>query len=61
MEVTFFLEEEALLLLAPNADRNENGILGAFDANRNRIHEVATKAYGGRKTHSYVLAAKDFS
>jgi hypothetical protein len=40
----------------------EKGFLQAFDAERNRIHEVADKVYvrGGKRTFSYILAAKDF-
>jgi len=60
MEVAFFLDEEALFRLSPGTQSNEAAILEAFDANRNRIIEVAKRVYSGRRTHSYILAMKDF-
>jgi hypothetical protein len=40
----------------------ETGFLKAFDAARNRIHEVADEVYvrGGKGSCAYVLAADDF-
>lgn len=60
MEVTFFLEDEALFHLAPDTGSTEEAILGAFDAHRNRILDVARKAYTGRRTHSFILSADNF-
>jgi len=62
IEVSFFVEADALKRLCPEMSGAETGFLQAFDAERKRIHEVANKVYvrGGRGTYSYILAAKDF-
>jgi hypothetical protein len=62
IEVSFFVETDALKRLCPEMGSAEKGFLQAFDAERNRIHEVADKVYvrGGKRTFSYILAAKDF-
>jgi hypothetical protein len=59
-EVTFFLEEEALFRIAPGTPATEAGILQAFDAHRDRILAIATKAFSREKASVYVLMAKDF-
>jgi hypothetical protein len=61
MEVAFFLEEDALFRLSPQTKADEAGILDAFDANRNRIIEIARKAYAGKRGDFFVLGAADFS
>lgn len=61
MEVSFFLEEDALFLMAPGTAGDEKAILQAFDANRARIMEAARKAYTGRLTHSFILGADSFN
>ena len=62
IEVSFFVEADALKRLCPDMSSAETGFLQAFDATRKRIHEVANKVYvrGGKGTYSYILAAKDF-
>jgi hypothetical protein len=60
MEVAFFLEQDALFRLSPDAGSDETAILQAFDANRVRIMDAARKAYTGRRTHSFILGADDF-
>lgn len=64
IEVSFFVEADALILLSPGIESNETGFLKAFDSALNRIHEAANKLYvkGGKaKGHyDYILAANDF-
>jgi hypothetical protein len=69
VEILFFVEAEALLKLVPGksaagAGDVEDGLLTAFDATRDRIHQVAGKVYArGRKdtnAYTYILAAQDF-
>lgn len=64
IEVSFFLEVEALRRLRPQLDAAEKGILQTFDETRDRIHEVADKLYvhggQGRRDYAYVLSAADF-
>ena len=62
IEVSFFVEADALKRLCPDMTGAETGFLKAFDAVRNRIQEVADKVYArGRKgSYSYSLAAEDF-
>lgn len=64
IEISFFVEANALRKLCPEMSNLEGGLLAAFDAVRKRIHEVANEVYvrggGGKGTYAYVLAAKDF-
>ena len=62
IEVSFFVEADALKRLCPEMDGAETGFLNAFDAARNLIHEVANKAYvgGSKGTYGYTLSADDF-
>jgi len=62
IEVSFFVEADALKRLCPEMSGAETGFLQAFDAARKRIHEVANKVYvrSGKGTYSYILAATDF-
>ena len=62
IEISFFVEADALKRLCPEMSSAETGFLKAFDAVRNRIHEVADKVYvrGGKGSYAYVLAAEDF-
>ncbi len=41
MEVSFFVTETALKGLQPNMPVDEDGMLGAFDSNRDRIYAAA--------------------
>ena len=61
LEVTFLLDQDALLKLAPATGAAESAILAAFDKARERILEVAGRIYTPRQRRSfYVLSAADF-
>ena len=62
IEITFYVETDALKRLCPEMSSAESGFLQAFDTARQRIHEVADKVYGKRSKNSsaYVLVAEDF-
>ncbi|MGB5202124.1 MAG: DUF1488 domain-containing protein [Sedimenticolaceae bacterium] len=64
IEVSFFVEVEALRRLRPELDTAEKGFLKTFDEARDRIHEVADKLYArggqGKGDYAYVLSAVDF-
>jgi hypothetical protein len=61
LEISFFLEEDALKKLCPDMNCAEAGFLDAFDAATTSIHEAADKVYvrSGRRSHAYCLAATD--
>ena len=62
IEISFFVELDALKRLCPEMNSVETGFLKAFDSARTRIHEVAEKIYGNgtKRSVAYVLAEKDF-
>jgi hypothetical protein len=62
IEVSFFVEVDALKKLCPEMGNAEAEFLEAFDAARKRIHAVAEEVYArGRKgSYAYILAAADF-
>jgi hypothetical protein len=62
IEVSFFVEADALKQLCPEMSGAETGVLKVFDAALNRIHEIADKVYerAGKGTYAYSLAAEDF-
>ncbi len=62
IEIAFFVEADALRKLCPQMSDVEAGFLMAFDAERTRIYEVATKVYrrGSNGSYAYTLAADDF-
>lgn len=60
MEVPFFIEDEAIARIDATAQPDEAGRLLAFDEHRERIIEVAGRAYAKGRRGSYVLAAADF-
>ena len=61
METSFFITAAALQQLAPGTLRREKALLAAFDSNRARIFEVATRIYGhGSLGISYDLTPADF-
>jgi hypothetical protein len=62
IEISFFVEAGALKRLCPEMTGAETGCLQAFDAARNRIHEVAENVYvrGRKGSYAYVLVAEDF-
>ena len=59
MEAAFFVSEEALRRLQPDIS-GENGLLSAFDANRQLIYATATKVYARGPKGSYDLLSGDF-
>jgi hypothetical protein len=59
MEVSFFLDESALIDLA-GAPSSEASLLESFDQNRERILRTARKVYERRRKGSYDLFASDF-
>ena len=59
MEWSFFASEEALKRLQPEMERDEAGLLLAFDANRAAIYAAAIKAYKRERKGSYELLATD--
>ena len=60
IEVSFFINEDALTNLEPEADLNEAGFLAAFDAHRSSIVAVAARKYVRNSKHSYELIGADF-
>ena len=45
MEASFFVTEDALNRIQPGIRFDESGLLGAFDANRDRIYAAAARVY----------------
>jgi hypothetical protein len=60
MEWSFFVTEDALKRLQPDIQRDEVGLLHAFDRNRVLILAAAAKAYRRGRKGSYELAEDDF-
>ncbi len=60
MECAFVITEEALQRIGPAARLDEIGSLRAFDANLEKIHAAAAKAYAKARRGFYTLAASDF-
>ncbi|HVG50554.1 MAG TPA: DUF1488 domain-containing protein [Xanthobacteraceae bacterium] len=60
MEASFFVNEEALKRLQPNAHSDESSLLSAFDRHRERIHAIAAQVYGRGRKGSYDLLPADF-
>jgi Protein of unknown function (DUF1488) len=60
IEVSFFLEEDALIGLAIDPPSSEASLLESFDQNRDRILRAARKVYERRRKGSYDLIASDF-
>jgi hypothetical protein len=59
IEVSFFLDESALIGLA-GPPSGEASLLENFDKNRERILRTARKVYERRRKGSYDLFASDF-
>jgi Protein of unknown function (DUF1488) len=60
MEASFFVTEEALKRIQPDLNRDEAGLLSAFDMNRDRIYAAAIKVYSRGRKGSYDLDSQDF-
>jgi hypothetical protein len=62
IEVSFFVETDALKRLCPEMTGAETGFLKAFDAVPDRIYEVADKVYArdGKRSYAYILVAEEF-
>ena len=60
LEISFFIEEDALHRIAPATMRSEAAALKVFDGNRDRILKAAKGAYARRRQGSYCLVASDF-
>jgi len=61
IEITFFVEADALWKLNPTMTGTESEYMAAFDAARPRIQKAAEKAYAGdqKGSYAYVLSAAD--
>jgi hypothetical protein len=60
LEVNFFVEDRALVRIAPGTTKDEGSLLKSFDGNRDRIFDVARRVYERRRKGSYELIASDF-
>lgn len=60
MEVSFFLDEDALTKIAAGSPSDESSLLASFDQNRDRILRTARKVYDRKHKGSYELIADDF-
>jgi Protein of unknown function (DUF1488) len=60
MEVSFYVNEDALKRIEPGLRSDEAGILGAFDLHRDLIHKAAAKVYRRGRKGSYELIPADF-
>lgn len=60
MEAAFFITNQALQRMQPDAAGDEQSMLAAFDRHRAQICDAAAKIYSrGRRGH-YELDARDF-
>jgi Protein of unknown function (DUF1488) len=60
IEASFFINEEALKRIQPDARPDESGFLNVFDSNRDLIYAAAAKAYVRGSRGSYDLIAANF-
>ena len=60
MEVSFFVNEEALKRIHPGMRSDEAGLLSVFDSHRDLIHATASKVYKRGRKGSYELGRDDF-
>ena len=60
IEASFFINDDALTKLQPDASLDEAGFLSAFDAHRDLIITAAAKKYRRNSKGSYELIADDF-
>lgn len=59
LECSFFVTADALKVVAPGIQDDEAAMLHAFDANRERIREAATRVYERGTKGSYELGVAD--
>ena len=60
MEASFFVTEDALKRVQPDARFDEAGLLGAFDKHRELIYQAAARVYARGHRGSYNLVDSDF-
>lgn len=60
IEASFYINEDALTRIQPDALRDERGFLNAFDSNRDLICAAAAKVYVRGSRGSYDLVAANF-
>ena len=60
IEASFFINEDALTRIQPDAGLDELGFLNAFDSNRDLICATAAKVYVRGSRGSYDLVAANF-
>ncbi len=60
MEASFFIDEDALKRIQPDARPDESGFLSAFDSKRDLICAAAAKLYVRGSKGSYDLVASNF-
>jgi hypothetical protein len=60
MEWSFFVTEQALRRLEPDAALDEANLLRVFDTNRAKIYAAAKSAYERERRGFYELRATDF-
>jgi hypothetical protein len=60
IEASFFIDEDALKRIQPDAHSNESGFLNAFDSNRDLICAAAARVYVRGSRGSYDLVAANF-
>lgn len=59
-EVSFYLDEAALMKFNPRMEMDEPSSLRVFDGNRTRIQKAASVAYERQRQSFYRLSANDF-
>lgn len=60
IEASFFIDEDALRRIQPDARPDELGLLNAFDSNRDVICAAAARVYVRGSRGSYNLVAANF-
>ncbi len=60
MEASFFVTDDALRRISPSMRFDGDGLLGAFDLNRELIYATAAKVYRRGRKGSYELVVADF-
>jgi hypothetical protein len=60
MEVSFFIQADALRQIQPDMQWDEHGIVSVFDANRDLIENTAANVYARDRRGFYELGPTDF-